>query len=152
MTDAPFYASGLKFTCKRCSACCRYESGFVFLSEKDLEKLSSQIGADKESFIKMYCRWIPGRQGEETLSLKEKLNKDCILWDSGCTVYNARPLQCRTFPFWESVAVSAHAWEIAASGCPGINTGSLHSGEEIGQCIKMRGAEPVINRQGDFGK
>jgi Fe-S-cluster containining protein len=147
-TSAPFYASGLKFSCKRCSACCRYEAGFVFLSGKDVEKLASRLKMDPPVFLRTYCRWVTDWQGEEVLSLKEKSNKDCIFWDSGCTVYKARPLQCRTFPFWDSVVFSSQNWEIAASGCPGINSGKRHSARAIDECVKMRISEPILNKQG----
>ena len=147
MTDAPFYASGLRFSCKRCSACCRYDSGFVFLSQKDLEKLAAEQKLDESGFVKTYCRWVMDWQGKEVLSLKEKANKDCIFWDSGCTVYEKRPLQCRTFPFWQSITASVKAWEIAASGCPGMNSGELHTCREIDECVKMRIAEPILNKK-----
>jgi len=146
MMDAPFYANGLKFSCKRCSACCRYETGVVFLSEKDLEKLAAGQKMDRGGFVKTYCRWVSYFQGE-VLSLKEKANKDCIFWDSGCTVYEGRPLQCRTFPFWESIVISEKAWEIAATGCPGMNCGVLHTASEIDRYVKMRVSEPIINRK-----
>jgi len=61
-------------------------------------------------------------------------------------IYDVRPLQCVTFPFWESVVSSAHTWEAAASGCPGINTGELHSGREIGQYLELRTSEPIVNK------
>ena len=32
----PFYAEGLRFSCERCSACCRGEPGYVFLTKEDL--------------------------------------------------------------------------------------------------------------------
>jgi len=147
MTDAPFYVNGLKFSCKRCSACCRYDSGFVFLSQKDMEKLAAGQKMDRGGFVKTYCRWVTDWQGKEVLSLKEKSNKDCIFWDLGCTVYEERPLQCRTFPFWESITASEQAWEIAASGCPGMDTGVLHTYSEIDGYIKMRTSEPILNRK-----
>jgi Fe-S-cluster containining protein len=142
----PFYASGLKFTCKRCSSCCRYDSGFVFLSENDLEKLIARLKMDRDGFIKKYCRWVTDVNGKEVLSLREKPNKDCILWDSVCTVYEARPVQCKTFPFWKSILSSPKAWDIAATGCPGMNSGETHSDKSIGEYLKMRTAEPIIYR------
>ena len=87
-------------------------------------------------------------EGNELLSLKEKSNKDCILWDNGCTVYGVRPVQCVTFPFWESILASEETWEIAASGCPGINSGITHSKEAIMQKIKLRSKYPIINKTG----
>jgi Fe-S-cluster containining protein len=148
MTGAPFYACGLKFSCKRCSSCCRYDAGFVFLSENDLEKLIARLKMDRNAFIKKYCRWVTDVNGKDVLSLREKPNKDCILWDSICTVYVARPLQCRSFPFWSSVVSSAQAWAVAASGCPGMNSGEIHPEEEIGEYLRLRIIEPIINRIG----
>jgi len=149
MTGVPFYDSGLKFSCKRCSACCRYDAGFVFLSEKDLEKLIHALKMDRNGFLEVYCRWVMDRDGKEVLSLKEKSNKDCILWDEGCKVYDSRPLQCVSFPFWEAIVSSLQAWEMAASGCPGMNSGVLHSAGEIEKYVKMRAGEPVIYKKGD---
>jgi len=103
---------------------------------------------DKDSFIQTYCRWVSGIDNGENLSLKEKSNKDCIFWDSQCTVYNARPLQCITFPFWESVVSSSVNWRIAASGCPGINSGIMHTAKEIEGFLESRNEQPVIKRTG----
>ncbi|MCL2214663.1 MAG: YkgJ family cysteine cluster protein [Treponema sp.] len=145
MDNVPFYASGLDFTCKRCSACCRFDSGFVYLSEKDLAGLVSALKMERSGFIKTYCKWVSDWNGNNVLSLKEKNNKDCILWEDGCIVYKARPLQCVTFPFWESIVASSKAWAMAASGCPGINTGELHTKNEIEANIKQRSSEPIIS-------
>ena len=146
MNQTPFYASGLRFSCRRCSACCRYESGYVFLSEQDIELLVTELQTDYAGFIKTYCRWVPQNQGRECLSLKEKTNYDCIFWDSGCTMYHVRPLQCRTFPFWQPIVANAGAWEIAGSSCPGIDSGVLHGKEAINACIAMRAGQPVIEK------
>jgi len=148
MEKALFYADGLKFSCKRCSSCCRYDSGFVYLSEGDIKNLLSALKMDRNNFLKTYCRWVTNWKGDEVLSLKEKSNKDCILWNDGCTVYTGRPLQCITFPFWESIVSSVEAWEIAAVSCPGINNGQLHSQKAIGRDIELRASEPIINRTG----
>jgi Fe-S-cluster containining protein len=145
MSKTPFYASGLQFSCTRCSACCRHESGFVFLSPKDLRLLADACQIGYTEFVKAYCRWVPG-EGGERLSLKEKSNYDCVFWKDGCTVYRARPVQCRTFPFWRNVVSSPDAWELAGSGCPGIGTGVLHSREQIDSHLAARVREPVMGR------
>jgi Fe-S-cluster containining protein len=145
---AEFYESGLKFSCKRCSACCRYESGYVFLSENDMTKLLNHLKMEKNDFMKTYCRWIRQPGNKEFLSLKEKSGKDCIFWDDGCTVYTGRPLQCVSFPFWADVVVSAKSWAAAASGCPGMNSGKLHTSKKIKEYLEMRTSEPIIYRSG----
>jgi hypothetical protein len=148
MNNKPFYVSGLKFSCKRCSFCCRESTGFVYLSEEDLKNLASVLNINRNELIKVYCRWITDWKGNEVLSLKEKSNNDCILWDNGCIVYSARPLQCITFPFWESIIASSQTWDITASGCPGINTGELHTEKAITEYIKSRASQPIINKSG----
>jgi Fe-S-cluster containining protein len=147
MERLPFYSGGLRFSCVRCSTCCRYESGYVFLSREDLDLLAAALEMSSGDFIKTWCRWVPSGGGTEYLSLKEKLNYDCIFWKDGCAVYRDRPLQCRTFPFWDSIVASASAWENAGRDCPGLGQGELHSMAHIEECLRARSARPLITRK-----
>ncbi|AEF85186.1 conserved hypothetical protein [Treponema primitia ZAS-2] len=140
----PFYANGLLFSCTRCSECCRIDPGFVFLRKKDTEILVSALKMKYTEFVETYCRWVPGFDGTEQLSLKEKANYDCIFWDRGCSVYESRPLQCRTFPFWPSMLESAKYWK--SMSCPGMGKGALHTRGEIELFLAQQRAEPVIER------
>jgi Fe-S-cluster containining protein len=79
--------------------------------------------------------------------LKEKSNFDCIFWNEVCTVYQVRPLQCRTFPFWDYVLCSPQAWKTAGESCPGINKGGVHSREKIEEAVRLMEEEPVIERE-----
>lgn len=78
--------------------------------------------------------------------MREKSNMDCIFWKDGCTVYQARPLQCRSFPFWDSVLASPKAWEATGKECPGVNSGELHDREEIAGFLRQMEEEVVIER------
>jgi Fe-S-cluster containining protein len=144
MSKQPFYAEGLRFSCTRCSACCRYEPGYVFLTEKDIGLLAAALKTGYNDFIELFCRWIPAAGGGERLSLREKPNYDCIFWEGGCSVYGARPLQCRAFPFWPSLLSCAGSWKSA--DCPGMGKGILHSMTDIEARLKEQAAEPVISR------
>ena len=64
----------------------------------------------------MYTRKAQGR-----VTLRERANGDCVFWDrkAGCTVYPARPAQCRTWPFWESVTEIAENVGPDGDGLPG---------------------------------
>ena len=48
-----------------------------------------------------------------------------------CKLYHSRPMQCRTWPFWQEVVQSQESWNEAASECPGMNAGTMHSGDDI---------------------
>ena len=112
-----WYKDGLKFKCTGCGACCSKEPGYVFLSEEDISRLSGPLGLERATFLKTYTRLVHGRY-----SLLEKPNYDCIfLQNNRCTLYQARPKQCRTFPFWQENLVSKAAWEAAGKSCEGIN-------------------------------
>ncbi|MBO5137289.1 MAG: YkgJ family cysteine cluster protein [Spirochaetaceae bacterium] len=131
----PFYAQGLRFSCKECSHCCRHEPGYVYLSEKDLTNLCQWFNLDRQDFIKKYCRWVSYYDGTEVLCLQEKENYDCILWQECCTAYEARPIQCSTYPFWSYIVESKESWQKEAMECPGINCGSLCKAEQIEKCL-----------------
>jgi Fe-S-cluster containining protein len=146
MRKKPFYADGLRFSCKRCSACCRYEPGYVFLSESDCKLLAECLEMEYTTFVKTFCRWIPVPGLGEQLSLREKANFDCVFWNGVCAVYEKRPLQCRTYPFWDSLVFSPQAWE--EFDCPGKNQGELHTGAYIESCLERRRAEPALTRGG----
>jgi hypothetical protein len=148
MSEDLFYKDGLRFECTRCSECCRHTPGYVFLSEADIDPLCRALAMTRQSFFHRYCRRV--RFGiAQRLSLKEKSNIDCILWDKGgCSVYHARPLQCRSFPFWGSCLSSAEKWEQQGTLCPGINHGGLHSCEEIEGWLAQRAQEPFIELGG----
>ena len=149
-----FYDKGLYFSCKRCSACCRFESGFVFLSENDVSALKAALKLEYEEFLDLHCRWIPSLNGIDQLSLKEKTNYDCVFWSfergGACLVYDARPLQCRAFPFWVSVLGDEESWKMAAEGCSGMDQGSYHSPGSIKKWLSTRQKEPIISRTGRF--
>jgi len=143
-----FYAQGLRFSCKRCSACCRFEAGYVFLSREDVSLLCRTLNMPYADFEETYCRWVPAENGKYQLSLKEKQNYDCVFWSSkyggGCLVYETRPLQCRTFPFWGSVMKDKKSWKRTAQDCPGIDKGIFHSQDSIKTKLAMRQMEPII--------
>jgi Fe-S-cluster containining protein len=140
----PFYAQGLRFSCARCSECCRIDPGFVFLRKNDVETLVPALKMGYTEFIKRYCRWVPDAGRGERLSLKEKPNYDCVFWSNGCAVYEARPLQCRAYPFWPSMLASRKRWD--ALSCAGMGTGTLYSREEIEALVARQKAEPIIER------
>lgn len=144
MSDKPFYADGLRFACTRCSACCRHTPGYVFLSDKDVDALTARLGIERPEFFRRYTRRV--RFGPVTrISLREKPNVDCIFWDNGgCSVYDARPLQCRAFPFWSSCVSSAEEWEFHSGQCPGMGQGELHDRKTIEKWLALREEEGLI--------
>lgn len=136
-THAPFYKKGLQFECLKCGKCCSGFPGYVYLSEKDIDELAHFLGLDRRSFLKKYTRLVHVFN-EPRLSLVEKARHDCVFWDKLCTVYPARPVQCRTYPFWKRHLVSEREWNRLSGFCPGINRGRVYSIKEIQYLMEQK--------------
>lgn len=120
-----WYKDGLKFTCSGCGDCCTGAPGWVWVNKQEIEDIAAVIGeSDIEEFERLYVRKIGIRK-----SLIEFPNGDCVFFDEqtrGCNVYEARPRQCRTWPFWDSNLKSEATWKQTCEECPGSGTGKLH--------------------------
>jgi Fe-S-cluster containining protein len=125
----PWFQSGLRFECTRCGACCTGGSGSVLVSDAEIAALAAHRGLSDAEFRASHTRTLRGGD----VSLREKRNHDCVFFERGrgCSVYEHRPRQCRTWPFWRSVIARPETWSGAASDCPGINRGAHHEREEI---------------------
>jgi len=142
----PFYSKGLHFECQKCGYCCRYEPGYVFLSEEELSHLMEKTGLNREEFVSAFCK-IADFGIEKRLSLREKENNDCVFWnEQGCSVYEARPLQCRSYPFWPMIVENEKSWEEEKQYCPGLDKGRLHNREEIEEWLEKRVNQTLISR------
>lgn len=113
-----WYKDGLKFKCTGCGHCCTGEPGYVWLSPEEIDAISAHLGISKEKFIQTYTRSVFGK-----LSLREdRVNFDCIfLKDKRCQIYNERPSQCRTFPWWKENLESPASWKEVARRCEGVD-------------------------------
>jgi Fe-S-cluster containining protein len=130
----PWYKDGLRFQCTRCGKCCTGEPGYVWVNDAELRSIADFRGEPVEEVIGLYTRLTSrGR------TLREKANGDCVFYDrdKGCTVYEVRPRQCRTWPFWESNVATPRAWEHTCEICPGSGRGELISAEEITRRLKV---------------
>ena len=104
----PWYEDGLQFTCTQCGKCCTGDPGYVWVDDAEITALAKVRGEKEHEFRALYTRSAKGQ-----VTLREKANGDCVFYDKqkGCTVYRARPRQCRTWPFWESNLESQTTWD-----------------------------------------
>lgn len=119
-----WYAGGLSFRCQSdCGACCtdHEDYAYVYLRNEDLASLARHLGITPEEFRRSHTE--PG--GDDLLL---RMNgPDCpFLEGSRCAVYEARPVQCRTFPFWSENLATRKAWTRLSRFCPGIGIGERH--------------------------
>lgn len=128
--SSKFYEKGLRFECQGSGNCCTShgEFGYVFLTIEDRRRFAKHLGISTAAFTRKYCS---SKDGVWHLNEDPK-NPDCMfLKNKRCSVYAARPTQCRTWPFWPEV-MNPKSWKSeVASFCPGVGQGRLWSKEEI---------------------
>lgn len=125
----PWFHKGLRFSCTQCGNCCRTHDSYayVYLAEADIQALSQHLQLDRATFLEQHCQ---SEDGWTTLRIDQPacpfLNEE-----GGCSVYQARPKQCRSWPFWAENLPKA-TWEGPVSDCcPGIGKGPLIPATEI---------------------
>jgi Fe-S-cluster containining protein len=96
------------FKCRQCGTCCRW-SGHVLLTNADITRLADAAGLTEDRFIERYTVLAGNRR---QLSLADQEDGSCMLLQDGrCSLYEARPAQCRDFP---------HRWWVT-EGCPALD-------------------------------
>ena len=131
-----WYSDGLKFECTQCGACCAGEPGYVWVNKDEIAAIADHLKLTDDEFRDRYVRKIGVR-----FSLVEFPNGDCVFLDSetrGCTIYTARPIQCRTWPFWTSNLKSEATWKETCEACPGAGKGTLYQLPEIEERRKQK--------------
>jgi Fe-S-cluster containining protein len=99
----------LKFRCTGCGNCCK--EPLLPLTDADLMRLVRHTGEDPMKLVKFISRdeidldhepdaFALLRQGKRVMVLKHRAGRCVFLGsDDRCSVYDARPLGCRIFPF-----------------------------------------------------
>ncbi len=131
MPRKPFYSEGIRFECQGSGKCCtsRGTYGFVYLTEQDRNRFAKFFNLTVDEFITKHCNT---KNGWVFLKDDPSKNGDCVYLEGNrCTTYEARPEQCRTWPFWPE-NMNPKTWSKDIEGyCPGVGKGKLHTYEEI---------------------
>lgn len=105
--------------CEKCRGnCCIGESGYIWLTPNEAKKIAQFLNLEFDQFVEKYLFKSGYR-----LSIKERAYEGgmaCVFFDleaRKCTIYPARPSQCRSFPFWEYFKERINEVE---QECPGI--------------------------------
>jgi len=131
-----WYAPGLAFECTQCGNCCTGPTGFVWVSDEELRAIAAALGRPESEIERHFTRLLHGRRSLTEVPTQH--GYDCVFLDREsqpgkalCRIYEARPMQCRTWPFWPENLRQGRDWQRAAQTCPGINQGPLIPIESI---------------------
>jgi uncharacterized protein len=132
-------SQGIQFACQPgCTACCE-QKGYVYLTQDDVERAAAWLGITVAEFQGRYLA-----RTRDLMRLRVPETANCPFLESGgCAIHPAKPLQCRTFPFWPELLGSRRRWNNAKRYCPGIDQGPLISiAEAEAQAEQLRAAWP----------
>ncbi len=105
--------------CQNCPGnCCIGESGYIWVSQEEICAIADKLSLSKEAFINQYLQKIRYRFTIKEIAYDGGFG--CVFFDREkkiCTIYDVRPSQCRTFPFWEYFKNNINE---VVSECPGI--------------------------------
>jgi len=130
-----FLKDGNRFKCQCTGACCtsRGGYGYVYLSENEALDLSKLLNLTKEIFLDKFCELTD----DGIYYLKNPENDCFFLEDKKCTVYRARPSQCRTWPFWPE-NMNDESWKKdVESFCAGVGKGEKVTPDKIKELLKQ---------------
>lgn len=127
-----FYQNGIRFECQGDGKCCvsRGEYGYVYLSFNDRKRIAARLGMSTDDFTEKFTQKVDG-----LYELRYRGNDCPFLNGRQCSIYDARPKQCRTWPFWLE-NMNDEVWHRdVASWCPGVGRGRLYTAEEIHEIL-----------------
>lgn len=118
--------SSLPFECTSCGKCCQTK-GHVYMNPDEFEAAANLLEVSKQDFIQQFAShksvetksngeervWIRLRDDSQlSENDQSKESHGCIFLkeDNTCRIYEARPTQCSTYPFWPDLLASKKAW------------------------------------------
>lgn len=124
-----WWHDGVQFECQGSGRCCvsRDEYGYVYMTKEDRIRMAQSLNLSTSQFTRQYCV-----KDEGLFHLIDGPEGRChFLQGNQCGVYQGRPTQCRTWPFWPEV-MNAKVWQKEVKDfCPGVGKGRTWSQEEI---------------------
>ena len=89
--------------CDYCGGrCCYGEHGYIWLNNTEIREIATFLNIKIETFISDYLRKENGKYTIKDIKFQNYYS--CLFFDRVerlCSIYSVRPVQCRTFPFWD---------------------------------------------------
>ncbi|MFH1807737.1 MAG: YkgJ family cysteine cluster protein [Pseudomonadota bacterium] len=138
-----YHEKPLRFECTGCGDCCIGRPGdYVALRPGEADRIAAFLGLELDALKQQFLV----RLTEQVLGVRLRDEGPCVFLDDAkrCRIYPARPLQCRTYPFWREILISEDAWNDEQSRCEGIHRGPDLAAEEVAATLALDLDSPMI--------
>ena len=111
------------------------------MTEDDIARLAAYLKMTRKAFE---ARYVYRTRNQQRLRVPRHAQCEFLKAD-GCSVHEAKPLQCRTFPFWPEIVGSVKSQRETAKWCPGMGKGELVNIQNArAQAEEMRAGHPFL--------
>ena len=115
----PFFVTRpVRFQCTGCGRCCfgDPETHYIELLRGERQRISKHLGISEQEFSQQYTC-------DDGIRINAQGRCMFLNEQQQCDIYQVRPLQCRTYPYWPEIMHRRSCWEAEASRCEGIDRG-----------------------------
>ncbi len=131
----PWWSEGLPFECTQCGECCHGRGGyqFVYVNDRERKELAEHLGLGAEEFLERYT--VFDEDGYPSLRF---VDGHCVFLEgTRCRVHEAKPVQCRTWPFWLELLESPETYQREVLDfCPGSRQGERVPAAQIRDAVE----------------
>jgi Fe-S-cluster containining protein len=111
------WSGGLKFSCTGCGKCCQNE-GEVWFDTDEFADLVTSLNLSAKDVLAIYVEevksgWVKLKSKRAKVGTDEVAIERCIFLSNdgkSCTIYENRPIQCRTYPYWPKLMDNVEEW------------------------------------------
>ena len=106
--------------CNSCGGrCCCGESGNIFVTKSEIVEIANFLNLPVETFLSDFCRKEGYRYSIKEIKSDGEYRCLFLSEKNLCEIYEVRPHQCKTFPFWDRYRDGKNRDELIRE-CPGV--------------------------------
>jgi Fe-S-cluster containining protein len=130
------YPAVVRFQCIKCGICCgdtKEKNRHILLLKAEAEQIATTTSQPTSAFTVKIKDKAPYSH-----EMKKTEEGKCVFLENNCcTIYTARPLICRFYPFELKTAHDGKHTFLYTTECPGINKGSMLSKNYFRKLLRL---------------